>query len=73
MGVLIALSKTFDTIDHKILLKKLKIHVIKGNNHNLIKSYLSNRKQYVEKNPTKITSFEKCVELPKEQHEYPPI
>ena len=71
LGVLIALSKTFDTIDHTILLKKLKIYDTKGSNHNSIKSYLLHRNQYVEKDPTKITSFEKRVELPNEQHEYP--
>ncbi len=42
------LSKTFDTLDHAILLEKLKYYVINGVAHKLMESYLTNRKQYVE-------------------------
>ena len=38
----------FDTVDHTILLAKLKQYVIRGNTHSWFGSYLSNRKQYVE-------------------------
>ena len=52
VGVFIDISKTFDTKDHRILLKKLELYGIRGNNHNWIKSFLSNRKQYIETDPT---------------------
>ena len=47
IGVFIDLSKAFDTIDHKTLLCKLYNYGIRGIPHDLNKSYLSNRKQYV--------------------------
>ena len=47
LGVFIDLSKAFDTLDHCKLTTKLKNYGIRGNALNLISSYLSNRKQFV--------------------------
>ena len=40
------LRKAFDTIDHQIMLKKLRCYGIAGTGHNWFSSYLSNRSQY---------------------------
>ena len=52
IGIFCDLSKAFDTLDHDILLKKLDHYGIRGKWHAWIKSYLSNRKQYVDMNGT---------------------
>ena len=45
LGVFIDLPKAFDTVDHSILLKKLKFYGITDKNLAWFESYLSNRKQ----------------------------
>ena len=47
-NIYIDLSKAFDTLNHGILLQKLKCYGTIGNSINLLQSYLSERCQYVE-------------------------
>ena len=46
IGVFIDLSKAFDTVDHCILLEKLTLYGIRGNELSWFQSYLKDRKQY---------------------------
>ena len=52
IGIFCDLSKAFDTLDHNILLKKLDHYGIRGKWHEWFKSYLSNRRQYIDMNGT---------------------
>ena len=47
LGVFIDLSKAFDTVNHKILLKKLSHYEIEKNSLDWFTCYLSNRKQFI--------------------------
>ena len=47
LGIFIDLSKAFDTVDHKILTKKLELYGNKCCNLGWFESYLSNRKQFI--------------------------
>lgn len=50
IGVFIDLKKAFDTVDHKIMLKKLNFYAVRGIPLKWLDSYLSNRYQYVSYN-----------------------
>ena len=43
----LALEKAFDTVNHEILIQKLFHYGFRGVSQKLLKSFLSNRKQYV--------------------------
>ena len=48
ISIFMDLSKAFDPLDHAILLEKLRYYGISGTSLEWCRSYLSNRKQYVE-------------------------
>ena len=47
MGIFIYPRKAFDTVDHDILLKKLDFYGVRGVSGEFLRSYLSNRSQFV--------------------------
>ena len=48
INIYLDLSKAFDTLDHSILIQKLKFNGTEGNSLKIFQNYLSKRKQFVE-------------------------
>ena len=53
LGIFVDLSKAFDTVNHNILVEKLKTYGIQSENLKWFRSYLSNRKQFISYNDLK--------------------
>jgi retron-type reverse transcriptase len=64
IGIFIDLRKAFDTINHELLLKKLDTYGIRGIVNGWVKSYLSNRDQYVKYNGTNSDKLEVLCGVP---------
>jgi endonuclease/exonuclease/phosphatase family metal-dependent hydrolase len=47
INIYLDLSKAFDTLDHNILISKLQFYGLGGSSLQLLKDYITNRKQYV--------------------------
>ena len=62
VNVFLDLSKAFDTLDHEILLSKLKFYGVCDSGNNLFRSYLSNRFQFVDLNGSK-SSLKKYIQV----------
>ena len=58
------LSKAFDIVNHSIILKKIEIYGIYGKNLESFKSYLRNRKQYIQIDDKNKIGFLSVIEVP---------
>ena len=64
-GIFIDLQKTFDTVNHDILCDKLAYYGFRGISELLIKSFLSNREQYVSINGFESTKLDIKIGFPR--------
>ena len=63
--IFLDLSKAFDTVNHKILLQKIKKYGIRGNMYTLLSNYLNNRKQFTTCNNAKSNTSTVLSGVPK--------
>ena len=61
LGVFIDLAKGFDTVNHKILLRKMEIYDIGGATLKWFENYLTNRKPYIQISNIKNTDLKDVV------------
>ena len=66
LGLFINLSKAFDTVDHDILICKLKNYEVRGNHLKRFESYLNNRKQFISFNDRNTSFIDIKYDLPQE-------
>lgn len=64
ISIFLDLSKAFDTLNHQILLDKLKYYGITGKSHDLMSSYITDRKQFVEIDDAKSDSLNLTTGVP---------
>ena len=64
IGVFLGLKKAFDTVDHRILLKKLYAYGIRGNILKLFESFLTDKSQYVAYNGVESKVLSIICEVP---------
>jgi len=64
--IFLDIKKAFDTVNHQILLQKMRHNGVRGIANDLIKSYLQNRLQYIEINHFKSSLIELTSGIPQE-------
>jgi hypothetical protein len=50
IGIFVDLTKAYDVLNHKLLLEKLSSYGIRGSTNAWFRSYLTNRRQFIEIN-----------------------
>ena len=69
LGVFIDFPKAFDTVDHKRLIRKMKIYGICGITLKSFENYLTKRKQYIQISNIKNTDLKYVVcGVPRDQY-----